>query len=112
MSRRRRKPMALRQPNDTTAMRVAIDWCLAKRLPVRRCTQMQLRLGPINFWPDSGTINFEASPAAEAEGLTAFRRLVTAWLSLSELEQVQALETLGELGVNALEERLLKTYLL
>lgn len=93
-------------------MRVAVDWCLAKGLPVRRCTLSQLRVGPINFWPDSGTINFEASTAANAEGLAAFRRLVLAWFSLTELEQETELQTLGELGVNALEERLLKRYLL
>ena len=57
-------------------------------------------------------MNFEASPAAESEGLAAFRRMVTGWFSLTELEQEHALETLGELGVNALEELLLKTYLL
>lgn len=112
MTRRRRKALELRQPNDTAAMRVATEWCIAKGYPVRRCSPCQLRVGPINFWPDSGTINFEASAAAESEGLAAFRRMVTAWFTLTALEQEQALETLGELGVNALEELLLKTYLL
>jgi len=112
VSRRRRKAIELRQPHDTAAIRVAIDWCLAKGYPVRRCSRCQIRVGPINFWPDSGTINFEASRAAKSEGLASFRRMVTAWFNLSPFEQDQALETLGELGVNALEERLSKVYLL
>ncbi|MFL6725890.1 MAG: hypothetical protein ACJ8FS_05180 [Sphingomicrobium sp.] len=109
---RRRNPVELRQPNDTAAMRLAIDWCVGKGYPVRRCSPCQLRVGPINFWPNSGTINFEASRAARPQGLVAFRRIVVGWYSLSELEREAALETLGELGADALSEQLLKTYLL
>lgn len=112
MSRRRRKPLELRHPNDSAAMRVAIDWCVSKSYPVRRCTPLQLRVGPINFWPDSGTINFEASRAASAEGLVTFRRLVSAWQALSPAEQEQAFETLGELGPDGLCGMLLNAYLL
>ena len=111
MSRRRRS-LELRQPGDTAEMRLAINWCLAQGYPVRRCSPSQLRVGPINFWPNSGTINFEASPAAPSEGLAAFSRMVTTWSGLSEYEQEEALQTLGEFGVNAMEKLLNTPYLL
>jgi hypothetical protein len=93
-------------------MRGAIDWCEAAGLPVRRCSPTQIRVDPLNFWPDTGSANINGSHALPERGLAAFQRLVAAWARLHAAQRREALETLQELGADQLWEELQKRYLL
>jgi hypothetical protein len=65
-------------------MTAAIDWIIAERLPIRRCTIYQLRVGPLNFWPDRGTFNFDGSLRLPGVGLRAFKTAVAEWQASEE----------------------------
>jgi hypothetical protein len=55
MSNTRAQPA--RRPTDSMAMREAIDWLCNAGIPFIRPTDWQLKIGPLNFYPDKGTIH-------------------------------------------------------
>jgi len=65
---------AIRRPMDSGEMRAAITWLEKQGLLVRRPTEWQLKVGPINFYPDRGTIicDGEVEPL-QSRGLGALR---------------------------------------
>ena len=86
MTKKKAIPLPLRQPGDGARMTAAINWLLSQGLPVKRCTVHQIRVGPLNFWPERGTFNIEASPRAAAKGLRAFKSAVADWRAREEEE--------------------------
>jgi hypothetical protein len=71
-----KKPIPLDQLNDHPAMCEAVAWCRANNIPVRRSTQFQLKYGPINFWPEKGTIHVDELGTLSQKGLTVFKALL------------------------------------
>jgi hypothetical protein len=72
-----RKP--LRQPTDSAKMRQAIDWLEEQGYPVSRLTEWQLKIGPINFYPDKGTILYDGDRHPHHDrGLAALQELLRA----------------------------------
>lgn len=91
MAKKRR--LALRQRYDGYKIRAVIDWCEASGLPVERCTYHQLRIGPWNYWPETGVFRFEAEPASPMKGFDAFKTALSAWI---EKERSEYGKTLGD----------------
>lgn len=76
MVKQRSKTAPLRQEGDSPAMSVAIDWCIEQGLQPVRPTRYQLKVGTLNFYADSGTLQFDREKALKARGLEAFKRIV------------------------------------
>ena len=74
-----RNPYApLRRAGDSPRMREAIDQLEALCVTLYRPTDYQLKVGKLNFYPDKGTIQFDACPALAERGLHAFLALIKA----------------------------------
>ena len=67
----------LRRPTDSEQMRDAINWLEKQGHSVRRPTAWQLKVGPINFYPNTGTIicDGDCEPFPH-RGLAAFMELL------------------------------------
>lgn len=75
----RREPYAfdrLFRPGDDARMVEAVQYLLRNnRLPIRRPSRHQLKVGPWNFWPTSGKVAKDAVGVSLSEcGLSAFAR--------------------------------------
>jgi hypothetical protein len=79
MAKKKRASLPLRQPGDSDRMTAAIDWATSERLRVIRPTHKMLKIGPLNFYPDSGTFHREGNRAARECGLRAFKAEVARW---------------------------------
>jgi hypothetical protein len=79
MSKKKHASIPLRQPGDSERMTAALDWAEAARLPIVRKTMAQLKIGPLNFYPDKGTFHSEGAPAGHEKGLRAFKIAVEDW---------------------------------
>lgn len=69
---------AIRRLTDSANMKAAINWLEKQGFSVRRPTEWQLKVGPINFYPDRGTIicDGEVEPLLH-RGLSAFQEHLT-----------------------------------
>ncbi|MDB5583367.1 MAG: hypothetical protein JWR80_8543 [Bradyrhizobium sp.] len=72
---------ALTSSTDSITMRNAIAWCAAQGLNVRRTSDIQIKVGPYNCWPDAGTWNRDDDPKAKKGGVTAFKVAIENWLA-------------------------------
>jgi hypothetical protein len=54
---------------DTPKMRAAIDTLQAHGANVTRCSPYHLKIGHINFYPDTGKINLDGHKAYKDRGL-------------------------------------------
>ncbi len=79
LAKKKRASIPVRQRGDSERMTAAIDWIESARLPLIRKTMAQLKIGPLNFYPDKGTFHFEGAPAGREKGLRAFKIAVHAW---------------------------------
>lgn len=87
MVKQRSKTAPLKQEGDGPAITIAIDWCIAQGLGPVRPTKYQLKIGTLNYYPDSGTIQHDGEKALKVRGFEAFKRHV-----LRQLEVTAALE--------------------
>lgn len=71
----------LTSEDDTIAMRRVIGWCAAQGADVRRTSPNQIKVGPLNCWPDAGAWNRDDDPKRKAGGVPAFMAAVEAWMS-------------------------------
>lgn len=63
----------LSEEGDSKEMRTAIEWLIKSRLPVYRASPIQLKIGPLSFYPSSGTINFDNRRREPVRGLPGLR---------------------------------------
>jgi hypothetical protein len=66
--------------DDTIAMRRVIAWCAANGADVRRTSPNQIKVGPLNCWPDSGAWNRDDDPKRKGGGVPAFMAAVQTWM--------------------------------
>jgi hypothetical protein len=66
----------LRQENDTLAMNAAIEALEARGVEFFRPHGLQLKIGSINFYPDTGTIMVDGGKKLQERGLEAFLLMV------------------------------------
>jgi hypothetical protein len=82
MTKRASKDEPQKYPDDSKAMTDTIDWLIKNRIRFRRCTVHQIKVGDLNFYPNSGSIQRDQSvpgPSAKAlkeRGLAAFQHMV------------------------------------
>lgn len=72
----RKKSFPLRTETDSPAMSQAIDWLEARRYAVRRTSEIQLKIGPVNFYPDSGSINLDEQKRLNKFGLAGLKAVL------------------------------------
>jgi len=68
--------LQLKQTTDTPEMRGAISELEEKGVKLVRTSRFQLKVGPFNFWPDSGTITRDGHPPLAKRGLEAFLEMI------------------------------------
>lgn len=68
----------LRLPNDPVAMTKAVDWCQANGHHVRRTSAFQLKFGPINFYPQTGTIYLDGGHTLDKKGFEVLKEILAA----------------------------------
>lgn len=66
---------------DSAVMRRVIAWCSAHGLDVRRMSPSQIKVGPLNCWPDTGAWNRDDDPKRKPGGIPAFITAVEAWMT-------------------------------
>lgn len=71
-----KKSLPLKQPSDRFEMTKAIEWCQSKNIPIRRQTTFQLKIGPINFFPNKGTVHVDEIGTLTERGLEVFQALL------------------------------------
>lgn len=66
---------------DSDVMTRAIMWCAINQVPLTRCGANQLKVGKLNFWPDTGTITMDGGYRHIHNGIDAFVELIssTSW---------------------------------
>lgn len=69
-------PQSHFRSTDSAAMREAIDWLNNEGIPFIRPTNWQLKIGPINFYPDKGTIHCDDERRHPEWGLAALQELL------------------------------------
>lgn len=57
-------------------MTQAIAWCQSKNIAIRRQTTFQLKIGPINFFPNKGTVHVDEIGTLTEHGLEVFQALL------------------------------------
>lgn len=75
----------LTSTDDSAVMRRVIGWCSAQGLTVRRTSPSQIKVGPLNCWPDSGAWNRDDDPKRKPGGIPAFLMAVEAWMATQAL---------------------------
>jgi hypothetical protein len=85
---RRKSFLPLRLPGDSARWKEAVDWCEAEGIPVTRRSSYQLKVGNLNFYPDGGSMNYDACPRLPQEGLPAFEELVEELLRKGEVVKI------------------------
>ena len=73
-----KKPHPLRLSNDPIAMTQAIDWCVANSQHVRRTSVFQLKFGPMNFYPQTGTIYLDSGQTLNKKGFDVVKEILAA----------------------------------
>jgi len=71
-----KKVMSLDQPGDDGAMKETVAWCRTTKLPVRRTTAFQLKIGLINFYPARGTIFVDGIGTLPESGLAVLKSVI------------------------------------
>lgn len=71
-----KKAMSLDQPGDDSAMKEAVAWCRTAKLPVRRTTAFQLKIGFVNFYPARGTIFVDRIGTLPESGLAVLKSVI------------------------------------
>lgn len=80
MTWKRKSALPLRQPGDSERWIATIAWVEAARIKAIRPTMLQLKVGPMNFYPDKGTMHRDGEPTMPGRGLRAFKIAVDDWL--------------------------------
>lgn len=63
---------------DTPETKAIINWLRDSKIHFVRKTRHHIKIGPINFYPATGTIYFDDEPKARPErGLDALKELLT-----------------------------------
>lgn len=75
----KKKPLPLRQPNDPIHFVAVINWCQQIGLPVVRCSQYHLKIGPWSFYT-RGTFHWDGDASRRGAGFVAFKIAVELWL--------------------------------
>ncbi|TPG56352.1 hypothetical protein [Sphingomonas glacialis] len=70
---------------DSAVMRRVIGWCSAQGLDVRRTSPSQIKVGPLNCWPDKGAWNRDDDPKGKKGGIPAFMTAVEEWMATQAL---------------------------
>ena len=76
MPKIRSRTAPLRRGGDSPEMRAAIDQLESQGVRFIRPTQFQLKIGDINFYPDTGTIQLDGCEASEERGLPALPQIL------------------------------------
>ncbi len=76
MPKIRSRTAPLQRPDDSPEMRDAISELQLRGIRLIRPTVFQLKIGDINFYPGTGTIQFDGGKALEASGLPALLRII------------------------------------
>ena len=64
-------------PDDSPAMRAALHWLTQAGVVFTRPTRYQLKIGPLSFYPDKGTLYRDGDRQALPDrGLPALQRLL------------------------------------
>lgn len=67
----------LDRDGDTPEMARAIEWLRRNRIPISRPSNIQLKIGRLNFYAASGTIYFDGGGARETErGLAGLKTVL------------------------------------
>lgn len=74
----RKLPGRLRRDSDSIHMREAIDKLETLCVTLHRPSAYQLKMGCLNYFPDTGTLHFDAKPALPDRGLEACIKLIRA----------------------------------
>jgi hypothetical protein len=64
--------LPLNLAGDGPEMREAIAALIDLGVRVQRTSKFQLKVGPINFWPNRGTITIDGKPPLKEKGLDEF----------------------------------------
>jgi hypothetical protein len=60
---------------DGLKMKEAIAWCLASGVRFRRCSQHQIKMGQVSFWPTTGKIVLDGGYVHPHTGLEVFQQI-------------------------------------
>jgi hypothetical protein len=66
----------LSEEGDPPEMTAAIEWLIKSRIPVCRASPFQLKIGPLSFYPGSGTINYDNCRREPVRGLGGLKTLL------------------------------------
>jgi hypothetical protein len=73
----RSRTAPLRRAGDSLEMRAAVDQLQSQGVRFIRPTPFQLKIGDINFYPDTGTILLDGGKALEERGLPALLQIIS-----------------------------------
>ena len=80
MTWKRKSTIPLRQPGDSERWTATTAWVEREKIPAIRPSKSQLKVGPLNFYPDKGSIHRDGEPTMRDRGLRAFKSAVWLWL--------------------------------
>ena len=75
----KKKPLPLRRSTDPIHFIAVINWCQQLGLPVVRCSDYQLKIGPWSYYT-RGTFHMDGDPSRRGAGFLAFKIAVELWL--------------------------------
>lgn len=76
MSRKKSRLFPARMPDDTTAFKNAVHFLEEMGVKFRRPSLDQLKIGFINYWPNTGTIQKDGERRRRERGKEALRKLL------------------------------------
>ena len=75
----KKKPLPLRRSTDPIHFVAVINWCNQLGLPVMRCSEYQLKIGPWSYYT-KGTFHHDGNPSRRGTGFAGFKLAVELWL--------------------------------
>ena len=76
---KKKMPLPLRRDTDPLHFLAVISWCQQHGLPVTRCSEYQIKVGPWSFYT-RGTFHHDGDSKRRGAGFAAFKFAVEAWL--------------------------------
>lgn len=96
MPKIRSRTAPLRRPGDSLEMSAAITYLKDKGVRFIRPTDFQLKIGHVNFYPNTGTIQLDGCKAAEERGLTALQKILDHMREKNEPFELDLSSLIGE----------------
>ncbi|WP_131819248.1 hypothetical protein [Sphingomonas jatrophae] len=69
-------PVDLHWTGDDDRITEAINWLTRAGIPLARPSAIQLKIGPLSFYPKSGTLNFDNQARLPERGLVGLRTVL------------------------------------